>query len=220
MIIIYVNVALYIFSIFLDPQGIFGGSGPFGILAPSNQSLFLLGASGTFPVIGAHRFWTLISASFLHGGIFHILFNMMALYQLGPFIIREFGVHRFINQYIVTRICGIFPSVISGTPFTIGSLHDLRTDRESFTTKSRGIPTEKPFTSRPCAGSSPGHFRSEFSEVSTTGSCRRTALVYRFSFLWGTKTISRKPHGNKIWLRLYPAHAAFYMVGCQLAFIA
>ncbi|HPN86941.1 MAG TPA: rhomboid family intramembrane serine protease [Smithella sp.] len=121
MIIIYVNVALYIFSIFLDPQGIFGGSGPFGILAPSNQSLFLLGASGTFPVIGAHRFWTLISASFLHGGIFHILFNMMALYQLGPFIIREFGFHRFINLYIVTGICGFSVSVLSGTPFTIGA---------------------------------------------------------------------------------------------------
>lgn len=121
MIIIYVNIALYIFSIFLDPQGIFGGSGPFGILAPSNQSLFLLGASGTFPVIGAHRFWTLISASFLHGGILHILFNMMALYQLGPFIIREFGVHRFINLYIIAGICGFAASVLSGTPFTIGA---------------------------------------------------------------------------------------------------
>jgi rhomboid protease GluP len=120
MTIIYVNIAFYILSLFLDPQGIFGG-GAFSLLSPSSQSLFLLGASGTIPVIGAHRFWTLISASFLHGGIFHIAFNMMALYQLGPFILREFGFHRFINLYIITGIFGFTASVLFGTPFTIGA---------------------------------------------------------------------------------------------------
>ena len=120
MTIIYINIAFYIFSLFLDPQGFFG-SGAFSLLSPSNQSLFLLGASGTIPVIGAHRFWTLISASFLHGGIFHILFNMMALYQLGPFVLREFGFHRFIILYIITGACGFAASVLFGVPFTIGA---------------------------------------------------------------------------------------------------
>lgn len=118
--IIYVNIAFYVLSLVLDPRGILGG-GTFNLLSPSNQSLFLLGASGTIPVIGAHRFWTLISASFLHGGIFHILFNMMAFYQLGPFILREFGFHRFINLYIITGACGFAVSVLLGTPFTIGA---------------------------------------------------------------------------------------------------
>ena len=120
MTIIYINIAFYIFSLFLDPQGFFG-SGAFSLLSPSNQSLFLLGATGTIPVIGAHRFWTLISASFLHGGIFHILFNMMALYQLGPFVLREFGFHRFIILYIITGACGFAASVLFGVPFTIGA---------------------------------------------------------------------------------------------------
>jgi rhomboid protease GluP len=120
MTIIYINIAFYIFSLFLDPQGIFG-SGAFSLLSPSNQSLFLLGATGTIPVIGAHRFWTLISASFLHGGIFHIFFNMMALYQLGPFVLREFGFHRFIILYIITGACGFAASVLFGIPFTIGA---------------------------------------------------------------------------------------------------
>lgn len=118
--IIYVNIAFYVLSLVLDPRGLLGG-GTFNLLSPSNQSLFLLGASGTIPVIGAHRFWTLISASFLHGGIFHILFNMMAFYQLGPFILREFGFHRFINLYIITGACGFTVSVLFGTPFTIGA---------------------------------------------------------------------------------------------------
>jgi rhomboid protease GluP len=119
--IIYVNIAFYVLSLLLDPQGIFAGGGIFNFLSPSNQSLFLLGASGTIPVIQAHRFWTLVSASFLHGGIMHIGFNMMALYQLGPFVLREFGFHRFINLYIITGACGFAASVLFGVPFTIGA---------------------------------------------------------------------------------------------------
>ncbi|PKN38978.1 MAG: rhomboid family intramembrane serine protease [Deltaproteobacteria bacterium HGW-Deltaproteobacteria-2] len=118
MAIIYINIAYYFLSL------IFGGisnDGSFNFLSPSNQSLFLLGASGTYPVIVEHRFWTLISASFLHGGLMHILFNMMALYQLGPFVLQEFGFHRFINLYIITGACGFAASVIFGVPFTIGA---------------------------------------------------------------------------------------------------
>jgi len=121
MVILYVNIAFYIFSILLDPRGILGGGGAFNFLAPSDQSLFSLGATGTIPVWGAHRFWTLISASFLHGGILHIAFNMMAFYQLGPFILREFGFHRFINLYILTGIAGFALSVFVGVRFTIGA---------------------------------------------------------------------------------------------------
>jgi rhomboid protease GluP len=118
MAIIYINIAFYVLSLFL---GGLSNDGSFNFLSPSNQSLFLLGASGTVPVIGAHRFWTLISASFLHGGIMHILFNMMALYQLGPFVLQEFGFHRFINLYIITGACGFAVSVLFGVPFTIGA---------------------------------------------------------------------------------------------------
>jgi rhomboid protease GluP len=118
MAIIYINVAFYVLALFL---GGITNDGSFNFLSPSNQSLFLLGASGTIPVIGAHRFWTLISASFLHGGLMHILFNMMALYQLGPFVLQEFGFHRFINLYIITGACGFAASVIFGVPFTIGA---------------------------------------------------------------------------------------------------
>ena len=119
--IIYINIAFYFLSLLLDPEGILAGGGSFSFLSPSNQSLFLLGATGTIPVIQAHRFWTLISASFLHGGILHIAFNMMALYQLGPFVLREFGFHRFINLYIITGGCGFAASVLFGVPFTIGA---------------------------------------------------------------------------------------------------
>jgi len=121
MAIIYVNIVFFIFSIFLDPKGIWGNGGTFNFLSPSEQVLFLLGATGTIPVWEAHRFWTLISASYLHGGILHIALNMMALYQLGPFVLKEFGFHRFINLYVLTGAVGFAVSVFFGVPFTIGA---------------------------------------------------------------------------------------------------
>jgi rhomboid protease GluP len=119
--ILYVNIAFFVLSLLIDPRGIFMGGSAFSFLSPSDQSLFLLGATGTFPVINFHRFWTLLSASFLHGGILHIVFNMMALYQLGPFVVREFGIHRFVNIYILTGVVGFAVSVLFGVHFTIGA---------------------------------------------------------------------------------------------------
>jgi len=120
--IIYVNIAFYVFSLLLNPGEIFSNRGGiFGFLSPSSTSLFLLGATGTIPVFQFHSYWTLISASFLHGNILHIIFNMMALAQLGPFILREFGLYRFFNIYILTGIVGFIVSLLFGVPFTIGA---------------------------------------------------------------------------------------------------
>lgn len=121
MTIIYVNIAFFILALLLNFRGLISDGSPFGLLAPSNHSLFILGATGTIPVFQFNRFWTLISASFLHGGLLHIAFNMMALYQLGPFILREFGFHRFINLYILTGVAGFALSVFVGVRFTIGA---------------------------------------------------------------------------------------------------
>jgi rhomboid protease GluP len=120
-IIIYANSVLFILSLFLNPSEMGFTANPMGMLAPSNRSLFALGASGSIPVGHYGRWWTLISASFLHGGILHIFFNMAALSQLGPFVIRIFGAYRFIVIYVVTGIAGFFLSVAAGVPFTIGA---------------------------------------------------------------------------------------------------
>jgi len=124
--IIALNIAFYILALLLNPGEIFSSRGGiFGLLSPSNKSLFLLGATGTIPIYQFQHYWTLISASFLHGGVLHILFNMMALAQLGPFILREFGFHRFLNIYILAGVVGYAVSVFFGVPFTIGASASL-----------------------------------------------------------------------------------------------
>jgi rhomboid protease GluP len=124
-LIIYINVVLFILALLLQPGEILSGGGLFNFLSPSNNSLFLLGATGTIPVFQFHRYWTLISASFLHGNILHIAFNMMALAQLGPFVLREFGLYRFINIYILSGIAGFLVSLLFNVPFTIGASASL-----------------------------------------------------------------------------------------------
>src|SRR5262245_39761723 len=65
-------------------QGNIGTRGLFSFMSPSTPALFLFGASGAVPVFGAGRWWTVLSAAWLHASVLHILFNMMAARQLAP----------------------------------------------------------------------------------------------------------------------------------------
>jgi rhomboid protease GluP len=119
--IIAINVAMYIISIMFNPRGAGLSMNPLTFLSPSNNSLFLLGATGTIPIDRYHRLWTLISASFLHGGILHIFFNMFAFYQLAPLVNREYGVYRMFAIYTLSGIFGFWVSYLAGVAFTIGA---------------------------------------------------------------------------------------------------
>jgi len=43
--------------------------------------------------------WQLVSYGFLHGGLTHLFFNMLALYMFGPDIERLFGTRFFLQYY-------------------------------------------------------------------------------------------------------------------------
>ncbi|OIP90537.1 MAG: rhomboid family intramembrane serine protease [Syntrophaceae bacterium CG2_30_49_12] len=119
--IIYTNIFFYVLSILLSSSAVGLSANPLTFLSPGGKSLFLLGATGTIPIAEFNRWWTLVSASFLHGGILHIFFNMAALGQLGPFVLREYGFYRFVIIYIATGIVGFFISYLANIPFTIGA---------------------------------------------------------------------------------------------------
>ena len=120
-LILSVNIGMFILSILIDPSlGRFSGS-PFHFLSPSNNSLLVLGSSGAVPLFGLNRWWSLLSASYLHGGLIHIAFNMIALYQLWPLLEREYGGSRLFIIYTVSGIGGYFLSALVGVRFTIGA---------------------------------------------------------------------------------------------------
>jgi len=81
----------------------------------------LLGATGTYPIDHFGRYWTLISASYLHGGILHIIFNLMALKQIAPWASNEYGASRMFSIYTLGGVLGYVVSYLAGVPFTIGA---------------------------------------------------------------------------------------------------
>ena len=50
--------------------------------------------------------WTVITGAFLHGGIMHILFNMLSLYWVGRAIEPVLGRWRFLTLYLVSALGG------------------------------------------------------------------------------------------------------------------
>jgi len=48
--------------------------------------------------------WQLVTYMFLHGGFFHIFFNMLTLFMFGNELERYWGTPRFLNYYFITGI--------------------------------------------------------------------------------------------------------------------
>jgi rhomboid protease GluP len=122
--------ALYVVSLLLDPSGI-GFGGPFGFLAPGIRSLRTLGASGSLPVLDEGAWWTLLSAGWLHGGLLHILFNMLWVRQLGPATTVIYGPGRMLLVYLLSSALGFAVSAFGGaflfflSPIMGGSPHSI-----------------------------------------------------------------------------------------------
>ena len=57
-------------------------------------------------MFGLGRWWTVLSASWLHGNLLHILFNMMWVRDLGPATADVIGPARTVVVYVVAGVCG------------------------------------------------------------------------------------------------------------------
>ena len=119
--LVYFNIAFYVISLLMNPRGTGLSANPLRMLSPDSQSLLLLGATGTVPIDRLGRWWTLLSANYLHGGILHLFFNMMAVGQVAPLVLREYGGHRFVAIYTLGGVCGFYVSYLFGVALTIGA---------------------------------------------------------------------------------------------------
>src|SRR5712691_7657351 len=69
-------------------------------------------------VIHQFRVWQLVTYMFLHGGIFHIVFNMLALWMFGTELERIWGTRYFLKFYFVTGVgAGALTVLFSLLPF-------------------------------------------------------------------------------------------------------
>jgi rhomboid protease GluP len=115
-IVMYGCGALYLatllFSAYIG-EGI-GSQSPFSMLGPGSTTLIAFGGSGVVPVFVYGRWWSFLSAGWLHAGILHLVFNMMALRQLGPPTAEVYGPARMVIVYTVGGVVGFIVSTIAG----------------------------------------------------------------------------------------------------------
>ena len=50
------------------------------------------------------RWWTFLTSMFMHGGLTHILCNMISLYWLGMLMERLYGTRQFLGLYLISGI--------------------------------------------------------------------------------------------------------------------
>lgn len=104
--------ALYLAALASNPGGI-GTRGLLSLLSPSTDSLLLFGASGALPVYVWGRWWTVLAATWLHGGLLHIIFNMLWVRDLVPAVSHLYGPARTIILYTFSGAVGFGASTVA-----------------------------------------------------------------------------------------------------------
>ena len=104
--IIVANIAVFVLQVFA------------GLMRTNFLEIYF----GLVPARVTHEFmiWQFVTYMFLHGGVFHILFNMLMLYMFGNELERLWGAKRFVRYYFLTGIgAGLCSWVVGANSLSI-----------------------------------------------------------------------------------------------------
>ena len=108
-LIVTTCIALYVVALLLQPEAITQPRGMLSLLSPGTRALYQLGMTGGIAwQLG--WWWTLFTAIYLHGGVLHILFNVMWIRNLGPTVTDVFGPGR---AFVLFNVAGAFGFLVS-----------------------------------------------------------------------------------------------------------
>jgi membrane associated rhomboid family serine protease len=87
-------------------------------VASANGGFAVGGSSASFdfglygPFVAEGEWYRLFTSGFLHAGLFHIAFNMFALYFLGRLLEPSIGTPRFLGVYVASLLGGSFGALL------------------------------------------------------------------------------------------------------------
>jgi len=95
------------------------GGGSVNFFAPHGLAVWIFGASGAGAVFHEGRWWTVLSAGWLHGNLIHIAVNMMSLRTLAPLIADFYGPARMVIIYTASSVAGFLLSSVAAEYFPV-----------------------------------------------------------------------------------------------------
>ena len=99
--LIFLNLIFFTLMIL---QGTVAGLGMRPLLNPDPYLLIHAGAQYWPLVLVEGEWWRCITYAFTHGGLIHLAFNMVVLYQVGPLLEFEVGAGRYLFLYTLTAL--------------------------------------------------------------------------------------------------------------------
>jgi rhomboid protease GluP len=115
VIILTVNIGLYLATTIYSMN-----AGNSAVTDIDPQTLSDFGAKRRDAIL-LGQWWRLITAGFLHGGLFHILMNSWILFDLGALVEEVYGARRLIVFYFVATVTGFMASTWWSPYLSIGA---------------------------------------------------------------------------------------------------
>ena len=119
---IYANVAIFVLLALLDVVATL-----FYIVSPSLYLKMWLELPAS-PMQYIVQPWSIVTYTILHGGLMHLLWNMLALYWFGRIFLSYFSTRHFIGLYILGGIVGglFFMAAFNTFPLFSGTVDNTR----------------------------------------------------------------------------------------------
>jgi membrane associated rhomboid family serine protease len=97
-VLVGINVLFFLVELATGATSFMGGG--------SGKALVDMGALYVPYVLVRHEYWRMFTSMFLHSGLFHIAFNMWALWVIGGFVEAALGRLKFLIVYFVSGFAG------------------------------------------------------------------------------------------------------------------
>ena len=108
-ILIYTNLVLFTLMVL---HGTILGMGMQAIIHPTPSLMVHWGGQYWPMVLENNEWWRCITYAYTHGGLIHLGFNMVVLYQVGPLLESEIGWTRLLTVYtfaaLIATLAGLF----------------------------------------------------------------------------------------------------------------
>lgn len=115
VMILTINVGFYLVTMLYSMR-----AGSESLMDIDGRTLFVFGAKHRDAIFFG-QWWRLVTAGFLHGGLFHLLMNSWVLFDLGAQVEEIFGQRRLIVIYFVSTIAGFIASTLWSPVLSIGA---------------------------------------------------------------------------------------------------